>query len=119
MLDALTGGIADLFGDVFEEIYTGAILTKVAKTEAKNGDITVTNQEHDVFHHPVARSEGYRAAAGFADDVLEVIILAKHISGIEIVNGDKIDSSSASYTVVKARLDGAQSQWKCICKEAK
>jgi hypothetical protein len=117
VIDALKGGISDLFGEVLESIYLEAMLIKIVDSHATNGDVTRTAFGHDCFHHPVSRSEFYRASAGLADKEVEVIVLASHIPGVAIDTDDEIVSDSANYSVVRAKLDGAKSQWKCVCKE--
>lgn len=117
MLDALNGGIADLFGDTLEGIYLDAMLIHFVDVHAKNGDITRTAFGHECFHHPVTRSEAYRQAAGLADKQVEVIVLAKHLNGVEIITDDELISDTKQWSVVRAQLDGAKSQWKCVCKE--
>lgn len=112
-------GLAELFGDVLEDIYDPAQLRKVTRTEATNGDISEAETTHDIFLHEVSRSEAYRQSAGLADDQVEVIVLATHIAGIEIVTDDKLVADSKSWNVTRAKLDGPKSQWKCICKELK
>lgn len=112
-------GIAELIGNVLEDVYDPAQLLKVTREEAKDGDITEQTQEHNVFLHPVARSEAYRQQAGFADDVVEVIVLAIHIPGIEIDTDDKLVADDSSWDVIRAKLDGPKSQWKCVCREIK
>ncbi len=112
-------GIAEIIGGVLENIYDPAKLKQVAKTYAENGDITETKVTKDVFIHPVARSEAYRQQAGFADGIMEVIVLASHIPDVKIDTDDEIVSGTDLYSVVRAKLDGPKSQWLCVCKETK
>lgn len=117
MLNALQGGIRQLFGDVFSGIYTEAKLVKFARTESLGGDISQDEEEYDCFHHPVNGNERYRREAGLADKELEVIVLALHLGETTINTDDEIRSGTATYSVVRAKLDGAKSQWRCVCKE--
>lgn len=112
-------GIADLFGDVFSEIYDPAQLVKSTRTQAEDGDITEGFTYHDCFLHPVTRSESFRQSAGFADDQMEVIVLAKHIEGLTIDTDDKLTTGGRSWQVLRAKIDGPKSQWKCLAKEIK
>lgn len=112
-------GIADLFGDVFSEVYDPAMLIKFIRTDALNGDITRVAFGHDCFHHPISGNQRYRAEAGLADRELEVIILASQLEGVPVETDDELVSDSKSYTVVRAKLDGAKSQWRAVCAEKK
>lgn len=112
-------GLSELFADVLEGIYDPAKLVKVEKTYATDGDITETEVMRDVFLHPVSRTEAYRQAAGLADDQIEIIVLAGHIPGVPIDTDDRLVADDAEWSVVRAKLDGPKSQWKCICKERK
>lgn len=110
-------GIADLFGDVFSEIYDPGQLVKSTRTREEDGDIKETFAYSDCFLHPVTRSEAFRQSAGFADDQMEVIVLAKHLNGVEIDSDDVITTGARSWKVLRAKLDGPKSQWKCVAKE--
>jgi len=117
LLDALKGGITELFGETLEAIYPEAMLIQMVDVHAHNGDITRMAFGHECFHHPISRSEAYRAAAGLSDKQVEVIVLAHHLPGVVIDTDDEIVSDEQTYSVVRAQLDGANSQWKCVCKE--
>lgn len=112
-------GLSELFGDVLEVIYDPASLIKVEKAYSTDGDITEAEAAHDVFLHPVSRTEAYRQSAGLADDEIEIIVLASHIPGVTIDTDDRLVADSDQWSVVRAKLDGPKSQWKCICKERK
>jgi len=108
-----------LFGETLESIYDPAMLIKFQDAHAKNGDITRVAFGHECFLHEVTRSEAYRQAAGLADGQVEVIVLAMHLNGEQIVTDDELVAETKAYSVVRAKLDGAKSQWKCVCKERK
>lgn len=114
---ALSGGIRDLFGDVFEGVYAPAMFIKMVRTQALNGDISQVAFGHDCFYHPLSQTQAYRNAAGLADKELEVIVLAKHLGEEKITTDDEIIGDDSQYTVVRAKLDGAKSQWRCVCVE--
>lgn len=114
---ALNGGIRDLFGDVFEGVYAPAMFIKMVRVQAHNGDVTQTAFGYDCFHHPLSQNQRYRAEAGLADKELEVIVLASHLGEEKITTDDEIIGDDAQYTVVRAKLDGAKSQWRCVCVE--
>lgn len=116
---SLFSGISELFADVLEGEYDPALLLKVTRTEATNGDISEGEDGHPCFIHEVARSEAYRRAAGLADDQVEVIILAAHLKDIEVDTDDRLSSGNKFWSVVRAKIDGAKSQWKVVCKELK
>lgn len=113
----MNGGIADLIGNALEGVYGEAMLIKMVRVEAKNGDITQTAFGYECYHHPISANQAYRAAAGLADKELEVIVLASHLGDTPVEADDELVSDTQTYSVVSAKLDGPKSQWRCVCKE--
>lgn len=113
-MSLLDGGIRELFADVFGDIYEDATLIKVTRSESSAGVITETTANHAVKAHAPARSAAYRAAAGFADSEIEIIILKAALS-VTPNTDDRLTYKSQTYNIMSAFEDGAHSHWRCRC----
>jgi hypothetical protein len=114
-MSLLNGGVRSLFGSVFSGIYEDATLTKLTRTEAANGDISEEATNYPVKAHAPARTAAYRAAAGFADSEIEILILQDGID-VSPATDDRLSYAGKTYSVVSAFADGANSQWRVRAK---
>lgn len=110
-MSLLDGGISDVFGAVFGSIYGDAVLLKAQRTEDTGGDIVETVSGHGMKVHEPGRSEEYRAKAGFADTETEIIALQAGLS-VQPSADDRLWQSGAMWSVIAAKPDGANSQWR-------
>lgn len=114
-MSLLDGGIRELFGSVFGEIYEDAKLITSARTEDEYGSITEVKTEVDVKAHRPTLTDAYRAAAGFSDDEVDIIILSAGLTSAPKTN-NYIEYQGSTYSIVHAKEDGAHSHWRCRAK---
>lgn len=114
-MSLLDGGIRELFGSVFGEIYEDATLITSARTEDEYGSITEVKTEVDVKAHRPTLTDAYRAAAGFSDDEIDIIILSAGLTKTPSAN-DYVEYQDKTYAIVHAKEDGAHSHWRCRAK---
>lgn len=111
----LDGGIRATFGRVFGAIYEDATLTATTWTENEYGDVTEATTDHQVKAHAPGRSAAYRAAAGFADGEIEVLVLADGLT-VAPTTDHRLTYKGQGYSITRVDGDGAHSHWRLRAK---
>lgn len=115
-MSLLDGGIRDLFSAAFSGIYLDATLIKTTRSEDQYGDITETEATYPVKAHAPTLSAQYRAAGGYTDKELDIIVLQSDV-GVTPTADDRITYAGKTYSIVSPKADGANSQWRIKCRE--
>jgi hypothetical protein len=117
-MSILDGAIRARFGQVFGSLYLDGTLTKNARVEATNGDITQTPTDYPIKCHAPKLSETYRAQNGYSDKELDIIVLQADVPVVPNTD-DEVVYMGVRYTVAsEAKTDGANSHWRMKCRRA-
>lgn len=89
----LDGGLQSVFGAAFGTIYLSGTLHRQTRTEADNGDVSVTWADAPMKYQPDRITEAMRQADGFTDKDAAFLILQ---SGQAPINDDDEFTAKAS-----------------------
>lgn len=108
----LTGGGASLLNSVFAAIYPDGTLWKEVRTETTGGDFTTVPTAVPVKVQTDRVTEAMRAAPGWADAEVRLIILS---AGVGVLNTDDevTDGNGDRWRLRTADRDTCGSHWEC------
>lgn len=111
MSDLLTGGIRELFGEVFGELYLDGVLHKVVLADDGAGSLTETVTEYPIKGQVDAADEVMRRTEGYTANDCRLIVLQAGVP-VEVTTDDRITLGGRLWDVHgPVRRDPAESQW--------
>lgn len=105
----LDGGLQAVFGAAFAPIYLAGTLHRASRTEADNGDVTVTWTDAPIRYQPDKITEAMRRAEGFTDKDAAFIILQSGVSPAP-TTADEI-TAGGRWAVKSVDADPANTHW--------